>query len=121
MEYAVIETGGKQYTVRPGETLQVEKLAVPEDTLLELDRVLMIVKDGNVKVGQPLVEGAKVKAQVVGQGKAPKVTVFKFKRKVRYQRKRGHRQLYTRIQVTEILDGEKAPPRRRASRTSRVA
>ena len=72
MEYAVIVTGGKQYTVHPGDTLKVEKLPVAEDELLELDRVLLVAKDGNVKVGHPLVEGALVKAQVVGQGKGSK-------------------------------------------------
>ena len=109
MEYAVIVTGGKQYTVHPGDTLKVEKLPVAEDDLLELDRVLLVAKDGNVKVGHPLVEGALVKAQVVGQGKAPKILVFKFKNKIRYKRKRGHRQLYTELKVTEIVDGQTAP------------
>ena len=109
MEYAVIVTGGKQYTVHPGDTLKVEKLPVAEDELLELDRVLLVAKDGNVKVGHPLVEGALVKAQVVGQGKAPKILVFKFKNKIRYKRKRGHRQLYTELKVTEIVDGQSAP------------
>ena len=113
MEYAIIVTGGKQYTVHPGETLRVEKLPYAEEEVLELDRVLMVAKDGNVKVGQPLVEGAIVKAEVVAHGKSPKVTVFKYKHKVRYQRKVGHRQQYTELKVTEILDGEQATARRR--------
>ena len=106
MEYAVIETGGKQYTVHPGDTLKVEKLPVAEEELLELDRVLLVAKDGEVKVGRPLVEGARVRAQVVGQGRLPKVVVFKFKNKIRYKRKRGHRQPYTQLRVTEIVDGQ---------------
>ena len=118
MEYAIVETGGKQYTVHPGDTLNVEKLPVAEEETLELDRVLLIAKDGNVKVGRPLVEGAVVKAEVVAQGKAPKVMVFKFKNKIRYKRTRGHRQPYTQLRVTEIVEGQKAPVRRRRSRSS---
>ena len=121
MEYAIVETGGKQYTVHPGDTLNVEKLPVAEEETLELDRVLLVAKDGNVKVGRPLVEGAVVKAEVVAQGKAPKITVFKFKNKTRYMRKRGHRQPYTQLRVTEIVEGQqKAPARRRRSRSSEV-
>ena len=108
MEYAIIVTGGKQYTVHPGEILRVEKLPFAEEEVFELDRVLLISKDGNVKVGQPLVEGAVVKAEVVGHGKSPKITVFKYKRKVRYQRKVGHRQQYTELKITEIVGGESA-------------
>ena len=109
MEYAVVETGGKQYTVHPGDTLQVEKLpSAPQETL-ELDRVLLIARDGNVTVGHPLITGAKVKAEVVGNGKAPKVTAFKYKNKTRYKRRVGHRQQYTQLKVTEIIDGEQAP------------
>jgi large subunit ribosomal protein L21 len=119
MDYAIVETGGKQYTVHPGDTLQVEKLSAAQEEVLELDRVLLVAKDGIVKVGQPLVEGARVKAEVVEHGKAPKVTVFKFKPKVRYKRKVGHRQQYTELKITEIVDGEQPPaPRRQAVRWS---
>ena len=117
MEYAVIETGGKQYTVHPGETLKVERIASPQEGSLELDRVLLISKDGQLKIGQPLVEGAKVVAQIIDQGRAPKIIVFKYKSKVRYRRKRGHRQLYTELMVTEIVTGEKPPPLGRAARS----
>ncbi len=106
MEYAIVETGGKQYTVHPGDTLKVEKLPLAEDESLELDRVLLVAKDGDVKVGHPLVEGARVRAQVVAQGRSPKVVVFKFKNKIRYKRKRGHRQPYTELRVTEIVEGQ---------------
>ena len=109
MGYAIIETGGKQYTVHLGESLRVEKLAYAPEEVLELDRVLLVSRDGNLKVGQPLVEGAVVKAEVVEHGKSPKVTVFKYKHKVRYRRKVGHRQLYTELRITEIIDGEPAP------------
>ncbi len=120
MEYAIVETGGKQYTVHPGDTLKVEKLPLAEEDSLELDRVLLVAKDGNVKVGRPLVEGATVKAQVVAQGRSPKVTVFKFKNKIRYKRKRGHRQPYTELKVMEIVDAQKPPARRRRTRSSEV-
>jgi large subunit ribosomal protein L21 len=105
MEYAVIETGGKQYTVHPGDVLQVEKLDNAQEEVMELDRVLLISRDGAVKIGKPLLEGAKVKAEVVEHGKAPKVTVFKFKAKVRYKKKVGHRQQYTELKIVEIIDG----------------
>ena len=120
MEYAVLETGGKQYTVRTGDTLQIEKLPSAQDETVEFDRVLLIAKDGNLKVGRPLVEGAKVRAEIVDNGRAPKVIVFKYKPKIRYKSKVGHRQPNTQIKVTEIIDGEDAPKRRRASRSRRV-
>ena len=106
MDYAIVETGGKQYTVRPGDTLQVEKLPYAQDDSLELDRVLLLSKDGIVKVGQPLVEGASVRADVIGNGKSKKVTVLRFKPKVRYKRMTGHRQQYTQLKITEIVEGE---------------
>lgn len=106
MDYAIVETGGKQYTVRPGDTLQVEKLPHAQDDSLELDRVLLLSKDGVVKVGQPLVEGASVRADVIGNGKSKKVTVLRFKPKVRYKRMTGHRQQYTQLKITEIVEGE---------------
>ena len=118
MEYAVIETGGKQYTVHLGDTLKVEKIASPQEGTLELGRVLLLSKDGDVKVGQPLVEGARVLVEIVGQGKAPKVTAFKYKSKTRYRRRRGHRQPYTQLRVTEIVTGEGTPTRERKDSSS---
>ena len=106
MDYAIVETGGKQYTVRPGDTLQVEKLPYAPEESLELDRVLLLSKDSVVKVGQPLVEGASVRADVIGNGKSKKVTVLRFKPKVRYKRMTGHRQQYTELKITEIVEGE---------------
>ena len=106
MDYAIVETGGKQYTVRPGDTLQVEKLPHDQENTLELDRVLLLSRDGVVKVGQPVVEGASVRAEVIGDGKSRKITVLKFKPKVRYKRKTGHRQPYTQLRITEIVEGE---------------
>ncbi len=106
MDYAIVETGGKQYAVRPGDTLRVEKLSDNPEDALELDRVLLLSRDGVVKVGQPLVEGASVRAEVVGNGRSRKITVLKYKPKVRYKRKTGHRQHYTELRITEIVEGE---------------
>jgi large subunit ribosomal protein L21 len=100
--YAIVETGGKQYKVRPGETLTVEKLAAAPGETITLDRVLMIADGEAVSVGQPVVDGATVLAEVVEQGKGPKITVFKYKAKVRYRRKTGHRQPQTTLRITEI-------------------
>jgi large subunit ribosomal protein L21 len=100
--YAVVETGGKQYKVEPGGTVEVEKLPVEVGSTVELDRVLLVSGDDGVAVGQPLVAGAKVVAEVVEQGKGEKIIVFRYKRKVRYRRKTGHRQPLTRLLVKEI-------------------
>ena len=102
--YAVVETGGKQYKVSPGQTIEVEKLTVGGDTI-ELDRVYLVADGDKVTVGNPTVPGAKVIATVVGEGKGDKVIVYKFKAKVRYHRKRGHRQLYTKLAIKEIVVG----------------
>ena len=117
MEYAVIESGGKQYTVRPGQSLKVDKMVAPDASTIDLDRVLMISKDGEVKIGRPFVDGAKVTAEVMGQGRHPKITVFKYKNKTRYKRTLGHKQHFTEIQITEIVDGKKPPVRRRSPRS----
>lgn len=102
--YAVVETGGKQYKVSPGQTIEVEKLAAGGDTI-ELDRVYLVADGDKVTVGKPTVPGAKVIATVVGEGKGDKVIVYKFKAKVRYRRKRGHRQPYTKLAIKEIVVG----------------
>ena len=103
--YAVIETGGKQYKVAPKQTIEVERLDVPEGQTVELDRVLLIGGDGDTLVGNPIIKGARVVATCLGEAKAEKVIVFKYKSKVRYHRKKGHRQTYTRILVNEIIKG----------------
>jgi len=103
--YAVVETGGKQYKVSPGETVDVEKLAV-EGESVELDRVYLVVDGDKVTVGRPVVQGAKVVAGVVEQGRGDKVRVFKYKPKVRYRVMRGHRQPFTRLAIKEIVVGK---------------
>ncbi len=100
--YAVLTTGGKQYRVSEGDVLFVEKLNAEVDSTVELTEVLAVSKDGELKVGAPVVEGAKVVAKVLAQGKAKKVIVFKYKRKKDYRRKNGHRQPYTKIVIEKI-------------------
>ena len=102
--YAIIETGGKQYKVTPGQTIDVERLDAAEGNTVELDRVLLIADGDKVTVGTPVVEGAKVIATSQGEGKGKKIIVFKYKPKVRYRRKMGHRQLYTRLTVDKIVE-----------------
>ncbi len=100
--YAVIKTGGKQYVVEPGQVLKVEKLNLPEGSDVEFEALMVRDDEGNVKVG-PEAKGAKVKATVVRHGKGKKIIVFKYKAKKHYQRKYGHRQHFTEIQVNEIV------------------
>lgn len=104
--YAIIEIGGKQYKVAPKQTLEVELLDVPEGDVVELDKVLFIGEDKNTLVGNPIIKGAKVVATSLGEAKGEKVIVFRYKSKVRYRSKRGHRQTYTKILVNEIVKGK---------------
>ncbi len=101
--YAIVESGGKQYKAVPGATMEVDRLSIEEGSEIELDRVLLVVDDGDIKVGTPLVDGAKVKATVVEHFKGRKIIVFKYIPRERYRRKKGHRQQYTRLRVDEIL------------------
>ena len=103
--YAIIEIGGKQYKVASNQTIEVERLAVAEGDVVELDRVLFIGGDGNALVGNPVIGGAKVVATSLGEAKGDKVIVFKYKSKVRYRSKRGHRQIFTRLLVKNIITG----------------
>ena len=100
--YAVVKTGGKQYRVQEGDVLFVEKLNAEVETTIELNEVLAVGKEDGLVVGKPVVEGAKVVAKVLAQGKAKKIIVFKFKRKLDYRKKQGHRQSYTKIQIEKI-------------------
>jgi large subunit ribosomal protein L21 len=104
--YAIIEVGGKQYKVTPNQTVEVERLDVPEGDKVEIDKILFIGEDKNSLIGNPSIKGAKVVATSLGETKGEKVIVFKYKSKVRYRRKRGHRQTYTKILVNEIIKGE---------------
>ncbi|MEG0297106.1 MAG: 50S ribosomal protein L21 [Clostridium sp.] len=100
--YAVLTTGGKQYRVSEGDVIYVEKLNVEVDATVELTEVLAVSNGETLTVGKPVVEGAKVVAKVVSQGKAKKVTVFKYKPKKDYRKKAGHRQPYTKLVIEKI-------------------
>ena len=107
MAYAILKTGGKQYRVRPGDVIDVDKLPVEPGSSIELGDILAVSKDDGIVLGSPVVANASVLANVQDQIKDAKIIVFKYKRKVRYRVKRGHRQPYTRIAITAImLDGE---------------
>ncbi|MDY0389947.1 50S ribosomal protein L21 [Desulfobulbus oligotrophicus] len=100
--YAIIRTGGKQYQVESGDTLRVEKLQGDVGDTVELSEVLLLVDGETIKVGQPVVEGARVVAKIVEQGRHKKITVFKKKRRKGYQVKKGHRQMYTALTIETI-------------------
>ena len=102
MAYAVIRTGGKQYRVAAGDVLRVERLAGEVGAPVEFTEVLLTAGDGAVRLGTPLVEGVCVRAQILAQGRARKILVFKKKRRKNYRRRRGHRQSITTVRVTEI-------------------
>jgi large subunit ribosomal protein L21 len=101
--YAVIKTGGKQYRVSPGDSVEVEKLPNEVGEQVDLDQVLLVANGSGLQVGRPLVEGAVVKATVTRQVKGRKIVVFKHRSSKRYRRKRGHRQNYTRLRIDEIV------------------
>lgn len=100
--YAIVRTGGKQYQVEAGDTLRVEKLLGEVGDTVELAEVLLVVDGETVKIGQPMVDGAKVVAKIVEQGRHKKVIVFKKKKRQGYQVKRGHRQMYTALTIETI-------------------
>ena len=100
--YAIVRTGGKQYQVEAGDTLRVEKLQGEVGDTVELSEVLLVVDGETVKIGQPMVDGAKVIAKIVEQGRHKKIIVFKKKRRQGYQVKKGHRQMYTALTVETI-------------------
>lgn len=103
MAFAVVKTGGKQYRVEPGQTIEVEKLSIEEGQPVELTEVLLVSDQNGLRQGQPLVQGAKVVGRVVKQARGPKIIVFKYKPKVRYRKKTGHRQSITRIAIEDIV------------------
>ena len=99
---AVIVTGGKQYTVAEGDVIFVEKLNAEAEATVNFEQVLAVLDGENTKIGTPVVEGAKVEAKVVKNGKAKKITVFKYKAKKNEKKKIGHRQSYTKVEITKI-------------------
>jgi large subunit ribosomal protein L21 len=100
--FAVIVSGGKQYRVQEGQTLKLEKLAVEAGVNVEFDRVLLIGNGDDIKVGAPVVEGAKVAAEVVSHGRGEKVNIVKFRRRKHHMKRQGHRQWFTEVKITGI-------------------
>ena len=100
--YAVVATGGKQYRVQEGDTLRIEKISGDVGSDVAFDQVLMVSDGDDVKVGQPVIENAVVNGTIVEQGKGRKILVFKYKRRKRYRRKQGHRQLFTAVKIGTI-------------------
>jgi len=101
--FAVIKTGGKQYLVSPGDKIKIEKIDKAEGKEITFGQVLLLQKGKAIKIGTPLVKGAKVKAKVLKQDRAKKIIIFKYKAKKRYQKKMGHRQPYTEVEILKIL------------------
>ena len=103
--YAIIRSGGKQYRVKSGEQVRVEALTAEVGSTVSLEEVLLVGTGDGVKVGAPLVSGAKIKATVVSHGRGDKVKIFKLRRRKHYQKTQGHRQSYTEIRIDDIVQG----------------
>lgn len=99
---AVIKTGGKQYLVSPGQKLKIEKIDAQEGADFVFEEVLLKENDGEVEIGKPFLKGAKVTAKVLKQGRGKKIIIFKYKSKKRYQKKQGHRQSFTEVEIGKI-------------------
>ncbi len=102
MSFAVIQTGGKQYLVSKGEKIQIEKLEGAEGDTITFDQVLAKISDSEYQVGKPTLDGAKVEAKILKQGRGKKIEVLKYKPKSKYRKKIGHRQAFTEIEITTI-------------------
>ena len=100
--YAIIESGGKQYKVAPGQTINVERINATEGDTVKLDKVLLISEGDKLTIGKPIIDGASVSATAKGEAKDKKIVVFKYKSKVRYRKKTGHRQLHTSLTIDKI-------------------
>ena len=116
--YAVVTTGGKQYRVEAGSELTIERLAADAGTSVTFDRVLLVGDGETVTIGTPVVDGASVSATVLGEALGPKLVIFKFKQKVKYRRKTGHRQHMTRVRIDEISAAGKTSKAERATKTT---
>lgn len=101
--FAVVRTGGKQYKVKEGDIIKIEKLVGEEGDSVELEEVLLIGDAPEATIGQPLVQNAKVVCSIINQGKSKKVVIFKAKRRKGYQKKQGHRQMYTSLKINQII------------------
>lgn len=103
MQFAVIKTGGKQYLVSPGKKIKIEKVDAQEGGNFVFDNILMLFDENEAKIGTPAVQGAKVEAKVLKQGRAKKVIVFRYHSKTRYRKKKGHRQMFTEVEIGKIV------------------
>jgi len=101
-KFAIIQTGGKQYRVSPGQKVKIEKIEGAKDAILSFDKVLLIGDGDNIKVGTPYVEGAKVEAKILKQGRDKKKIVFRYHSKTRYRKKKGHRQQFTEVEIVKF-------------------
>jgi len=117
--YAVIKTGGKQYRVSPGDVLRVETIAAEEGAIWSFDTVLMVSDGDDLTVGSPAIEGAVVEAQIRSHGRAKKIEIIKFRRRKHHQKRTGHRQNFTQVQIQNI-NGEGAPERVATPKTAEV-
>jgi len=119
--YAIIESCGKQYKVTEGDVIFFEKLDAEEGKKITFDNVVLVSEEGNIQVGNPYVKGVKVEGQVISHGKAKKIIVFKMKAKKNYRRKQGHRQPYTKVEITTIKTAaKKATTAKKAEATEKV-
>ena len=109
--YAVFKTGGKQYRASKGDRLRVEKVEAKEGDNIEFDKILLVGEGTDITVGTPLLEGAKISAKVISQGRDKKIKVVKFKRRTNYRRTKGHRQFFTEIEVLSISGDKKTSPK----------
>ena len=100
--YAVIKSGGKQYRVQEGQTLKLEKLEIPTGETIEFDQVLLVADGDDVTVGAPLVDGAKVAAEIISHGRGEKIRIIKFRRRKHHMKRQGHRQWFTEVKITGI-------------------
>jgi large subunit ribosomal protein L21 len=100
--YAVIKSGGKQYRVQEGQTLKLEKLELPTGETIEFDEVLLVADGDDVKIGAPLVSGAKVAAEIIDHGRGDKIKIIKFRRRKHSMTRQGHRQWFTEVKITGI-------------------
>ena len=119
--YAIIQSGGKQYRVTEGDRLDLERLNGEVGQEVSFDEVLLVGGDDSVQVGQPKLQGAQVIGTIVEQGKGPRILVFKMKRRKMYRRKRGHRQLFTQVQIDKIALGAKKTESKKAASTEKAA
>ena len=120
--YAIIETCGKQYKVAEGDVVFFEKLDAEVDQKYVFDKVILVSEDGKVQVGNPYVKGVEVEGKVVSHGKGKKIIVFKMKPKKNYRRKQGHRQPYTKIEITKIVTATtKSPEKKENAETAQAS